>query len=1029
MFQNSNNNSFLAGLIFGFDVGTASIGYAVRHGTKFLDVGVLICPEDTSDLSGRRGLRRQRRTLRSRKYRHRWFAKELEKLGLAPSKDILDDPISLRVNAINGEKLKPEELHVALTHLFKRRGYTEVPWANREATDNDKEEGVIKESVKELRGTLDGQLPCQYLALEREKAGKSPTRNWARKIYWPRESLHAEFVAILKAQEKHFPNLAKKAEWLLYGDTQEVKGHRVFFNAAGAYNPGVLGQRWPRFDNRGPALDSLQPVDELGRSQHVVRKSKKAFIKAQWELAVMNFRVIDRVTGKLTAPDNKSLLRLREIWESSKHKKKTASVKPLDERETVKISEAVLERWEKDFSHQYKLVEGQPPLTPQTGAGRARYSSLTLDRISAGERFAPPQPILQRKGESAEQALNRYLSDIKHPLVRHRLTLFKRLLHELIHGTRHKKGFGEPDLIVLEAVRSLALGKKAKNELNRKNERFRKDREIARDQLSSINESVSRKAIQRYRLWKEAHARCPFCLQTIERTDLGHGADIEHLVPRSSVDCNEFYNLTVAHLKCNRELKGNRTPFAAFNGLSYWSDIKDNAEKTFSGRKLEIFLSPNAEELIEQKADLQHTAYLARVIRHVSLIQLGWLGEEGRDPTPEKQNSALRFQVTNGQLTSRLRKGWGLNQILHPLPPGKRWDELTSDEQNQFTEKNRGDHRHHALDAMVIACTLPWLAHRTHGAKDQFGRHGWWTQDEKHRSKVSNPIFPNEGQIYEVVSREIDKVAVKHHVSRSNHKRVYDTTIYGKKADDVYVARDKLSDLKEKDFSNVYPESLGSYLMAAWEAFQNETPSLIALLKTTKGKLPAEFIDRLCFAHFQRWREAQAPFFQWPQKVKIPIRSVKYIGVHDDKVVAPASPGTKGFIARRRYKEVRIHLSIDGRYWVPVFVPYWKRDRLIHDQQYQPRAPIQIIQIGDLIDLKNGYGPNNPSGVYRVTSTMQKQIQLLPINIADTKEALKASGFLENGINLRWPAFFKAVGYELPHPASPQPQSPSPAEA
>ena len=57
-------------------------------------------------------------------------------------------------------------------------------------------------------------------------------------------------------------------------------------------------------------LDSLQPVDEQGRPLHVVRKNKKAFTKAQWELALMNFRVIDRTTGKLVVPDNKSLTRL-----------------------------------------------------------------------------------------------------------------------------------------------------------------------------------------------------------------------------------------------------------------------------------------------------------------------------------------------------------------------------------------------------------------------------------------------------------------------------------------------------------------------------------------------------------------------------------------------------------------------------------------------------------------------------------------------------------------------------------------------
>src|SRR5450756_1008781 len=123
---------FFNGLVFGFDVGTGSIGYAVRRGSTFLDVGVLICDSEGSDLSKRRDLRRQRRTLRSKKYRRQWFANELAKLGLPKPQTILDDPISLRLRALNGDTLKPEELHAALTHLFKRRGYSKVPWANAE---------------------------------------------------------------------------------------------------------------------------------------------------------------------------------------------------------------------------------------------------------------------------------------------------------------------------------------------------------------------------------------------------------------------------------------------------------------------------------------------------------------------------------------------------------------------------------------------------------------------------------------------------------------------------------------------------------------------------------------------------------------------------------------------------------------------------------------------------------------------------------------------------------------------------------
>ena len=89
---------------------------------------------------------------------------------------------------------------------------------------------------------------------------------------------------------------------------------------------------------------------------------------------------------------------------------------------------------------------------------------------------------------------------------------------------------------------------------------------------------------------------------------------------------------------------------------------------------------------------------------------------------------------------------------------------------------------------------------------------------------------------------------VQHHISRSNHRRVYDTTVYGKKAANMYVARKKLSDLKEKDFDNVYPEVLGAYLTAAWEKFKEDTPALADLLKSSKGKLPTQFIEKLCFS-------------------------------------------------------------------------------------------------------------------------------------------------------------------------------------
>ncbi len=1018
----ASKDSFFTGLVFGFDVGTGSIGYAVRRGSTFLDVGVLICDSEGSDLSKRRDLRRQRRTLRSKKYRRQWFAQELLKLGLSRPQNPLDDPIGLRLRALNGDKLKPEELFAALTHLFKRRGYSKVPWANVEkaAKENakpkaDDDEGVIKEKVKAMQAELGDKHPCQLLAERRTEAGKSPTENWARKIYWPREVLQKEFLAIVAAQKKNFPQLAEKAAWLLHGDSQPKTKNgetfHVFFKTTEARNPGVLGLRWPRFDNRGPALDSFSPVDEEGRPMHVVRKNKEAFGKTQWELALMNFRVLDFKTRQKRDPRTDFPVfveNLRNEWNKK-----------------GKVTEARLKKLAEPFKDKFLLIEDQKPLTPETGAGRARYSSPTLElirkEIGAGRRVDPPQPILRRKGESAEQALNRYLSDIKHPLVRHRLILFKGILARLV------KEYGQPDTIVLEAVRSLALGQKAKNELNKRNEQFRKQREIARDDLSANNESISRKGIQRYRLWQEAKGRCPFCLDTIARTDLGHGADIEHLVPRSIVDCNEFYNLTVAHIKCNRELKGDRTPLTAFGGTSQWEGIKANAETCFSGRKLEIFLSPNAEQLIEQKSDLQHTAYIARVIRHISLVQLGWLNDEGRDPTPEKQNPALRFQVTNGQLTSRLRKAWGLNQILHPLPPGKRWDELSDEEQKQFTEKNRGDLRHHSLDAMVIACTLPWLAHRTHGAKDSLGRHGWWTQDEKQRSKAANPLFPNEGQMHDVVKKEIEKVVVKHHVSRSNHQQAYATTLYAKKAKDTYVAREVFTSLTPKNLGSIWPETFASYCEAAWRRYSEEAAELAGELKRTKNCVPESFTRKLCFSHFQKWRQDDCPEFYWPKEIKIPIRNVRLISVKDDTAVVPFSPGTHAYVKRTGFKEVQVFLAEDGKSYVPVFIPYWKKDKLISDKPIKPDTkPVVIIRRGQTIETKKALAAGSLPGKYRVITTMQAQVKLVPAHLQNKPETLVAFGMKSFGANPPWPDFIRALGYELPHPPSVKPQSESP---
>jgi hypothetical protein len=725
------------------------------------------------------------------------------------------------------------------------------------------------------------------------------------------------------------------------------------------------------------------------------------------------------------------------------------------------VSKKLLETWAQEMAGKYTLIEGQEELESSTGQGRARYSSLTLERILNGEAIDTPQLLLIRPGESREDAASRFLTEIKHPLVRHRLAMFRGLLLELIEQ------WGKPDLTVVEAIRSLAMGKKTKAKYLKELKEKRDDREHAYKELRKEKQSTSKQAILRYRLWRETNSFCPFCGKPIDQAAIHNGdADISHIYPRSRIECNEFFNLTIAHAHCNRMEMENKIPRLAF--ADCWPEIEARARSYFKRpdqqRKLQLFLcetNEEAEKLVASKSSLVQTAYIAKMIRRLCLIELGWTGADGRDPSDALGNIPSRaFAATNGALTSRLREAWGLDEILHPKAPvysDEHWATLTDEQKAEHKAtvkgrfaKNRGDLRHHAIDAMVISCTLPWFAYRVVDVRDtETDEPAWWQLDgSTRRVRALHPLYGDSGQFKRHVTDWIARLDIRHHVSRSRHQRAYDTTIYGrpKKKDrsgklvpipDCYVSREPITSLKPDDLKSprtyktkVYPQELGDYLATAWENFCRDEPNWEKQLKENDDRLPEAFQKRLCFSAFQRWRESDRESFVWPETVKIPIKRVGYIGVEDDNAVAPASPGTHGYVARGSFREVRLHPSEDGKTIVPVFVPFWRLDKPIPKSPIKESSkPVATIFRGQLLRIINSPGRNTPVGLYRVASTMQKNIQLLPVHLADRKDSLKASGFLENGVNVSWDTFIKAAGYELPHPPSAQSQSAGAAEA
>lgn len=268
----------------------------------------------------------------------------------------------------------------------------------------------------------------------------------------------------------------------------------------------------------------------------------------------------------------------------------------------------------------------------------------------------------------------------------------------------------------------------------------------------------------------------------------------------------------------------------------------------------------------------------------------------------------------------------------------------------------------------------------------------------------------------------MDKVVVRHHVSRSNHQQAYATTIYGKRGKDTYVAREVFTTLTPKNLGSIWPSEFAAYCEAAWTRYVEESPDIEGELKRTKNCVPEAFTRKLCFSHYQKWKADGAPSFYWPDEIKIPIRNVKLISVKDDTAVAPFAPGTHGYVKRTGFKEVRVHLAEDGKSFVPVFVPYWKGDSIPNERTIAAgRSPVTIVRRGMVVQTTKPFSTGHPPGKYRVVVTGQNQLRLLPHHIANQEEAIVAFSLPKKGLQPYWPDFIRALGYELPHPPSPQP--------
>ena len=305
---------------------------------------------------------------------------------------------------------------------------------------------------------------------------------------------------------------------------------------------------------------------------------------------------------------------------------------------------------------------------------------------------------------------------ISNPVVRKAIHAVRRHINEYL---RHFKC--KPDRVVIEFVRGVKDTTKRRNlqlASNRAREKERKDFEAELREWG-IPESNWKMAVLRMRLCKEQNGICAFSISGANSNRLisprmaaeGRDVEIEHIIPESITGKTlDFNNIVLCFREANRN-KGKRTPvdWLGTEGIAEVlrrledTNVKHNKSK-WSRLQAE---TPDADAY--RNSQLTDTAYAARQVADYLSASL----------FADMRDKSRHIFTTKGEYTVRLRADWGLYEseidrshgLESPLD-----DELLKDDPDLVQSsrrarkdptKDRIDHRHHAIDALVVALTGP----------------------------------------------------------------------------------------------------------------------------------------------------------------------------------------------------------------------------------------------------------------------------------------------------------------------------------
>lgn len=792
-------------------------------------------PKDGSSLAVTRRLARQMRRRRDRllkrkaRLMHALVRHEFMPPDEAARRELVAlDPYELRKRGLD-EALAPFEFGRALFHLNQRRGFK----SNRKTDRRDNESGALKQAIKGVREQL-AERNCrtvgEWLA-DRHAAGE-PVRARLREtrvlradgktrinreydLYVDRRMVEDEFDALWGTQAAISPQTFSEAA------RNELKDILLFQRALKPVSPGrcTLIPEEPRAPLALPSTQRFRVLQELNNLRIVhqfqerplslperdalaaaLERRALTFTKMRSLLRLpgnSRFNLEDAKRDRLKGNDTARILSAAECFGERWWQLDLSTQDAVVERLLEEQSEGTLIDWlvehtgvdERAAEHisSQNLPEGYGNLSkralslllPHLASDVRPYSEAVTVAAAQGAPFSHHSHIshAQQTGEVLEElpyygeALQRHVGfgtgvqddppeqrfgKIANPTVHIGLNQLRLVVNTLI------RKYGHPTEVVIEIARELKQSQQQRKDQLARQAENQKQNDRWRDELKrGLGIEPKAADLRRMRLWYElnpedvANRRCPYTGEQISLARLfSEAVEIEHILPFSRTLDDSLNNQTVSLRRANRD-KGDRTPFEAFgaNPPGYDYEAILQRAQSMPRDKAKRFAADGMQRWLKEDSDflaraLNDTAYLSCIAKeYLQLI------------CPHN-----RVRAIPGRLTALLRGKFGLNEIL-----------------SGSSRKNRDDHRHHAIDAVVVGVT-------DQGMLQRFARASASARERQLQRLVESMPMPWP-TFREQVRTSIGALLVSHRPDHNHEGRLHNDTAYGLRPDGQVVHR------------------------------------------------------------------------------------------------------------------------------------------------------------------------------------------------------------------------------------------------